>query len=81
MLTGPLRGWEGLRANAKSGAHNIDCARGSGGTPPENFEVLHALRCVLGVSEAPFCACNGIYTSCCLRLADSDQKYDVRGSS
>ena len=30
---------------------------GSGGTPPENFEVLHALKCVLGASEAPFCAC------------------------
>ena len=22
--------------------------------PPENFEVLHALKCVLGASEAPF---------------------------
>ena len=25
--------------------------------PPGNFEVLHALKCVLGASEAPFCAC------------------------
>ena len=25
--------------------------------PPENVEVLHALKRVLGASEAPFCAC------------------------
>ena len=31
--------------------------RGSGGTPPGNFEILHALRCVLGASEALFWAC------------------------
>ena len=24
--------------------------------PPENFWILHALKCVLGASEAPFCA-------------------------
>ena len=30
---------------------------GSGGTPPEHFGSLHALKCVLGPSEAPFCAC------------------------
>ena len=29
---------EGPRANKKSGAHHIDCVRGSGGTSPENFE-------------------------------------------
>ena len=27
------------------------------GIPPENFEVLHALKRVLGASEATFCAC------------------------
>ena len=41
----------------KRGPYNIDCVRGVWGTPPENFEVLHALKRVLGVSEAPFCAC------------------------
>ena len=49
---------------------------GSGGTPPENFEVLHALKRVLGASEAPFCACIQyihIPASCRLRLAVSDQ--------
>ena len=30
---------------------------GSGGTPPGNFAILHALKCVLGASEAPFRAC------------------------
>ena len=25
--------------------------------PPENFDVLHALKRVLGASEPPFCAC------------------------
>ena len=33
---------------------------GSGGMPPGNFEILHALKCVLGASEALFCA----YTQC-----------------
>ena len=28
-----------------------------GGSEVLNFEVLHALKCVLGASEAPFCAC------------------------
>ena len=30
---------------------------GSGGTPPGNFEILHALKCVLGTPEALFRAC------------------------
>ena len=25
--------------------------------PPENFEIVHALKCVLGAPEAIFCAC------------------------
>ena len=25
--------------------------------PPGNFEILHALKCTLGASEAPFRAC------------------------
>ena len=37
-----------------------NCARGVWGRAPRkprNFESLHALKCVLGVSEPPFCAC------------------------
>ena len=30
---------------------------GSGGTPPGSFEILHALKCVLGAPEALFRAC------------------------
>ena len=29
---------------------------GSEGTPPGNFEILHALKCVMGAPEALFCA-------------------------
>ena len=36
----------------KWGAHSIACVRG--GTPPGNFAILHALKCVLGASEASF---------------------------
>ena len=44
---------------------------------PENVEVLHALKCVLGASEAPFCAYIQyihITASSRLRLVVSDQK-------
>ena len=42
----------------KSEAHNIDCMRVVRGTPPvKNFEILHALKCVLGAAEASFLAC------------------------
>ena len=57
---------------------------GSGGTPPENFEVLHALKRVLGASEAPLCAriqYIHIPGSCRLRLAVSDQKVRRTGPS
>ena len=30
---------------------------GNGSTPPGNFEILHALKCVLGAPEAPSHAC------------------------
>ena len=32
----------------------MDCARGSGVTPPRNIEILRALKCVLGAPEALF---------------------------
>ena len=34
---GPPKGLEGPRANIKSGAHNMDCGRGSGDMPPGSF--------------------------------------------
>ena len=30
--------------------------------PPENFELLRALKCVLGASEAPFLCMHAIHT-------------------
>ena len=35
------------------GLHNRDCVRGARGIPPENFEILNALKYGLGASEAP----------------------------
>ena len=33
--------------------------------PPGNFEILHALKCVLGAPEAPFRACTiGVGSKC-----------------
>ena len=57
-LTSAAERMGGAQGKYKSGAHNIAIVQGgSGGMPPENFEVLHALKHVLGASEAPFCAC------------------------
>ena len=42
----------------------ILCDGGSGGTPPENFEILHALKCVLRASQVPFCACIQYIPTC-----------------
>ena len=69
----------GYRANSKSGAHNIDCGREVWGHAPEKFGILHALKCVMGASEAPFCACIKYIHTC--KLVVSDQRYDVRGPS
>ena len=45
----------------KAGPLNMDCARegggGSGGKPPEHFEIVHPLKRVLGAAEALFSAC------------------------
>ena len=46
--------WGGPGHTQKVGPHKIDCVGGSGGTPPGNFEILHALKCVLGAPEAVF---------------------------
>ena len=55
----------------------------SGGTPPGNFAILHALKCILGSFEAPFCAyiySTYIPVSCRLCLAVSDQKVRPYGA-
>ena len=40
--------WPGPGQRQKVGACNMNCGRGSGGTPLVNVEILHALKCVLG---------------------------------
>ena len=46
-LARPTERIGGPRTKSKSGTHNIDCVRGGNlGTPPWNFEILHALKCV-----------------------------------
>ena len=45
------------------GRHKMDDVRGSGGTPPGNFEIVHALKCVLGAPEALFRACTKLPSS------------------
>ena len=45
------------------------CVRGLWGHAPENFEILHALKCVLRASQVPFCACIQYIPTCqCLSL-------------
>ena len=39
------------------GPNKMDCVRGVWGHAPGNFEILHALKCVLGAPEALFRAC------------------------
>ena len=51
---------------------------GSGGTPPENFGILHALKCVMGASEAPFCACIKYIHTCKLPSSFSGFRSKVR---
>ena len=40
------------------------CVRGSGSMPPENFEILYALKCVLRASQVPFCTCRQYIPTC-----------------
>ena len=40
------------------------CVRGVWGMPPENFEILHALKCILRASQVPFCACIQYMPTC-----------------
>ena len=47
-------GGGGPRANPKIGALQNGLCEGGRGTPPGNFEILHALKCILGAPEALF---------------------------
>ena len=85
---GPPRGLWGPGTNTQSGAPTIDGE--SGGTPPGIFfvfAILHALKCVLGASEAPFRAyIQYIHTCTYLPVAVfvsrfQIEKYDVQGPS
>ena len=51
--------------------------------PPENFELLRALKCVLGASEAPFLCMHAVHTYLQVGVFVQLQikKYDVRGPS
>ena len=60
-LPGLPRGFWGPRANTKSGTHNIDCWRGSGGMPPENWGFTCS-KCVAGGSWGSFLCMNTVHT-------------------
>ena len=61
LLAGLPRGLGRPRANTKSeGPQNGLCE----GTPPGDFEIVHALKCVLGAPEALFRACTQYIYTC-----------------
>ena len=62
-MPGPPRGLGGPTANTKIGAPQNGLYEGVWG-PPGNFEILHALKCVLGAPEALFCACTQYVYTC-----------------
>ena len=71
LHSGPLRGLGGPRASTKVGPHmqNILCEGGVWGHAPGNFEMLCALKCVLGTPETLFVVhahSTYIPASCCL---------------
>ena len=60
--------WQGPEQIQKVGpAPQMGCVRGVWGTPPGNFEILHALKCVLGAPEVLFCACTKYTYTCKLQ--------------
>ena len=75
FLSGLPRGLEGPRANTKSGPHNMDYVRERvWGHGHRNFEILHALKCVLGAPKAFFVHAHSKYIPKSCRLAVSDRK-------
>ena len=49
----------GAQGKCKNGTHTVGGGGGGGGggsgcTPPENVEILHALKCVLRASQVPY---------------------------
>ena len=68
---GSPRGLEEPRQIQKLEPHKMNCVRGVWGHAPGNFEILHALKCVLGAPEALFHTCTqNIYT--CMQVAVLD---------
>ena len=64
MAAERIGGGEG-RANKKKWGLAIWTVRGeSGGMPPGNCAILHALKCVLGAPEALYCACTQYIYTC-----------------
>ena len=74
-LGGGGGGGGGSRTNTKSGAPQY-CVMRVWDTPPGNFEILHALNCVLGLLRLILVHRQSAYipASCHLGLAVSDQK-------
>ena len=56
--------WWGPGQIQKVGPHKMDYVRGVWVMPPGNFEILHALKCVLGAPEAPFRASTQYIYTC-----------------
>ena len=69
-----IEDWPGPGQIQKVGPHNMDCARRSGGTPPGNVDMLHALKYVLRGPVALFVHAHRTYilTNCSLQLVVSD---------
>ena len=59
-----IEDWPGPGQIQKVGPCNMDCARGSGGMPPGNVDMLHALKCVLRGPVALFRACTQYIHTC-----------------
>ena len=66
-----IEDWPGPGQIQKVGPHNMDCARRSGGTPPGNVDMLHALKYVLRGPVALFRACTPCIHTCKLQSSIS----------
>ena len=71
--------WGGPGQIQKVGPHKVDCVRGSGGTFSGNFEILHALKCVLGAPEALFRACTQYIYTC--KLPSSISSFRLKNTT
>ena len=71
MLDSPVTGIsraaeriEGAGQIQKVGPHQMGCVRGVWWHAPGNFEILHAVKCVLGAPETLFRACTQCIYTC-----------------